>query len=345
MKLLHLLIFTALCSTNCGLAVDENGTPRLPHKRPVTVGYLQLSQTTPLVVPWDKITHLCLAFGYVKKDGSLDSRKVSEQRSLIAEAHAKDVKVLISVGGGGTKDFSEAILNEENRNRLVNNIVRVVNELTLDGVDVDYEEWGGGAGGIGAGDREKRVAVESLYEQLRTELTSGKLITAAVSANIDNGGWGNYKCFGPETHRYLDLVNLMIYDETGPWASSRVANHASWEFFEGAIKQWLEVNKLPKEKLVAGVPFYGIKFASQNSPKGASFLSYHQIISNHPTENVAAQDQVALTFYNGQPTIRAKAEYVKSQNLGGIMIWALSQDSPDADKSLLNTIHSVLGRP
>lgn len=42
-------------------------------------------------------------------------------------------------------------------------------------------------------------------------------------------------------------------------------------------------------------------------------------------------------YYNGVSTITEKTLYAK-ENLGGIMIWELTQDSMDNDKSLLQAI-------
>jgi spore germination protein YaaH len=36
-----------------------------------------------------------------------------------------------------------------------------------------------------------------------------------------------------------------------------VGQHATLSYFENAINYWLTKKNLPKEKLVAGVPFYG----------------------------------------------------------------------------------------
>ena len=43
------------------------------------------------------------------------------------------------------------------------------------------------------------------------------------------------------------------------------------------------------------------------------------------------------THLNGLPTIKAKAQYVVDQGLGGIMIWSLDYDVP-SERSLLSAI-------
>jgi chitinase len=155
------------------------------------------------------------------------------------------------------------------------------------------------------------------------------------------GGWGTYNCYTNDCHTYLDYVSIMIYGETGSWSSSSVGQHSSYDLFVASINHWLNTRKTPKEKLLPGVPFYGVKFLSPTDPTGATTMTYKNIIANYPNENVQDKDQVGLVFYNGKPTMKAKAQYVKDLGLGGIMIFAIPQDSPVSEKSLLNVIHDT----
>lgn len=54
------------------------------------------------------------------------------------------------------------------------------------------------------------------------------------------------------------------------------------------------------------------------------------------------QDQVGETiWHNSIPTLRAKADFVRTAGLGGIMIWSLDQDMRGG-KSLLTAVHNGL---
>ena len=310
---------------------------------PDTVNYKVVAYLPTWKMPynpqWDKITHLCLAFGTVKADGQLDLAPVEQNRYIIRQAQNNKVKVLLSIGGGGSQNFSTAILNETTRNVLIQRLNQAVENLQLDGIDVDYEEWEGSPTGASPADLQKQAALENLYRELRNTLGKDKLITAAVTASWDNGQWGFYNCINASMHQYLDFVSLMIYDETGPWSGTNVGQHASMPFFENAIRFWLETKKLPKNKLVAGVPFYGYKFLSSGNATGAEGIAYKDILSLYP--NAHLTDNVDLIYYNGIHTIRKKAEFIDQNQLGGIMIWELTQDSPDVTKSLLNVIHEA----
>lgn len=305
------------------------------------VGYLPM-WAMPYTPDWKSLTHLCLAFGTVQDDGTVDAEAVFANRDIIGEAHKHGVKVLLSIGGGGSKSFSSVILDKRKRAILIKSLRKHIDDLDLDGIDVDYEEWEGGSMGAGNRDLERREALETFYRELRAELGSHKLIAAAVNASWDNGGFGTYNCFNNSMHQYLDFVSLMIYDKTGPWSGTITGSHSDWDFFTNAIYYWLNNRKLPKEKLIAGVPFYGYKFSSRHYANDALALTYKQILELYPEQDAHLKDSIGLLYYDGMPTIRRKAEYVKEQDLGGIMFWEMTQDTKDTEKSLLNQIYEVL---
>ncbi|MDR1742787.1 MAG: hypothetical protein LBR48_03075 [Dysgonamonadaceae bacterium] len=313
-------------------------------RKAFVVGYLP-SWKSGFTPQWDKITHLNLAFGTITQEGTLNASILDGFRNTIGQAHGHGVKVLLSVGGGGeAKYFTTALLDPDLRKKLRDDLQKCVSDYDLDGIDLDYEEWTGGQGGIGAEDIPKRAALEELYKDLRTALGADKLITAAVSGSYDDGGWGFYNCYTNSMHQYLDFISIMIYDETGPWSGNTTGAHSSWSFFEKAIDHWLNNRKLPLEKLVAGVPFYGYTFLKEGDATGATSIAFKDIIVLSSDLEAYKKDQVGLTYYDGTVTMARKATYIREHGLGGIMIWELTQDTDDQEKSLLNVIHSELWR-
>ncbi|MDR2746850.1 MAG: hypothetical protein LBB77_05320 [Treponema sp.] len=331
---------------SCGGGI--NNTEDTNHERPVVIGYLpgwKMPYTPQWNPQWEKATHLCLAFGVANPDGSLRLTNISKfAGSIIDTAHNNKIKVLLSVGGGDASGFTEVILNRDKRKTLTDDIIKTIGELNLDGVDIDFEEWVGSPEGANEEDLLKRDALESLYKELREKAGDEKLITAAVSASWDDGSssWGFYNCYSSTMFRYLDFVSLMLYDETGPWTKTRIGQHSTWDYFTNSINYWLNVKKLPKEKLVAGVPFYGFLFKSDDTGEGAEYVEYRDILNNFPNQDAHVKDNIGLLYYNGMQTIHRKANYILDNNLAGIMIWELTQDTDTADKSLLNVIYETL---
>jgi len=311
--------------------------------KPMVVAYLP-TWKMPFSPDWNKITHVCLAFGIVQPDGNLDITEISKYKNVIKEAHKHNVKVLLSIGGGGSKNFSKAILDEKSRHLLVSNLELAIKNLELDGIDVDYEEWDGGENGASTEDLVRRDALENLYKELREKIGKEKLIAVAVNADWDKGdnSFGLYNCFNNTMHEYLDFVSLMIYDKTGPWSVDKTGPHSDISFFENAIDHWLNKRNLPKEKLVAGVPFYGYLFKERNDATGAEGIPYRDILDKYPDIDASQKDSIGLLYYDGIPTIKYKTEYILKNNLGGIMFWEITQDTDNPDRSLLNIIDKTI---
>lgn len=295
--------------------------------RPLVVAYVPNWIDLPAFaksIDYGKLTHVNIAFENPTNDAG-DLSFNPKDDALIAEAHARGVKALVSIGGGAASENKPlldryfALLSESNRAAFVRSLLDYVARHDLDGLDVDLE-------GPGI-NRDYGAFIAELARALHAK---GKLLTAALSK-----GYGGPSV--PDTALAdLDLVNIMAYDATGYWAPDRPGPHSSMEFARESVDYWLK-RGLPKSKAVLGVPFYGHGFGK--ALKRGDY-PYREIVETYPgAEN---QDQAGETiWYNGLPTIRAKAQYVREQGLAGIMIWELEQDAP-GEKSLLAAIDATL---
>jgi chitinase len=275
-------------------------------------------------VDLSKVTDIDIAFeNPVDDQGNLSFTPADA--GLIQKAHANHVKVLLSIGGGDASDNKPlnaryfSLQADGQRSGFVQKIVEYLNLHNFDGLDVDLE-------GASIG-KDYGAFIADLSAKL---LPTGKLLTAAVSEGngaekIPNSVFGEFS-----------FVNVMAYDDAGPWNPNAPGQHSSMEFTKASVSYWLN-RGLPKSKCVVGVPFYGYGF-------GTAFRNgdypYSEIVQTYPnSENL---DQVGNTiWYNGLPTIRAKAKYVLDDGLAGIMIWSLDSDAK-GDKSLLNAIYRTL---
>jgi GH18 family chitinase len=128
----------------------------------------------------------------------------------------------------------------------------------------------------------------------------------------------------------------MAYDGAGYWDPKSPGQHSSMDYAKDNIAYWL-ARGLPTDTAVLGVPFYGYGFGEAFRKRD---YTYTEIVAKYPgAENT---DRAGNTiWYNGIPTIKAKAKYVIDQGLGGVMIWSLDNDAK-GDKSLLSAIHETL---
>jgi len=95
----------------------------------------------------ENLTHLIALEVYPNWDGSLTyslpnwnpNQKNDDLESLVSRAHARGVKVSISVGGGGRSAYFASATNSTYRGDFVNNIANFVELYKLDGVDINWE--------------------------------------------------------------------------------------------------------------------------------------------------------------------------------------------------------------
>ena len=269
-------------------------------------------------IDYCKLTHLNLAFANPGSNGKLI---INDFSGVVVRARNENnnIKIYISIGGGYLTDeqasiWSNSIDIKDNRPIIINEIVNFVVDNSLDGVDVDLE-W---------------QYVTSGYSDFVIELKSalsakGKSMTAALP------GTTKFDNISEEALQTFDFINIMAYDFTGPWNPTDSGQHSSYNNAVESINFWKNTG-VSQSKLTLGVPFYGYDFS--NSSNVTSFTFGQMVSTNNSYSEI---DNVGMKYYNGRPTIKSKVK-LASEQVSGIMIWELGQDS-FSDYSLLKTIH------
>ncbi len=312
--------------------------------------------------------------GRVVLESERDSVNLAQLRKLKSEN--PNLKILLSVGGWTWSDyFSNAALTDPSRTQFAKSAVALLRKHELDGLDLDWE-YPGQRGEDNVYRPEDDSNFTRLLQTVRRHLDrqgreDGRtgdnryLLTIAAGTNEDylaNTNMAN-------AHRPLDFVNLMTYDFHGPW-TPHTGHHANlyppaspdtiWQSAAEAVTQFIQAG-VPPEKLVLGVPFYGRGWTGvtpQNDglyqPYEASRASYsYDTLANHLARqetfvrqwDAAAQaptlwnaDSSLLITYEDPASLRAKAHFVKSRGLAGVMYWEHNAD----DGTLLRTLYDHL---
>ncbi len=283
------------------------------------VGYSASWRGTADEIQFDKLTHVIYAFAIPNTAGNIISlENTSKLQSIVSKAHAKGVKVSLAVGGwsynGAELDgtFEQLAASPSARTNLVNNLVSLVNQYGLDGVDMDWEYPDAG------------TSSETNYVALMTELSQamhsrGKLLSAAVVAQ----GW-TANAVTSAVINAVDFLNVMAYD------GDAGAGHSPMSYATSALDYWLTQRGAPSSKINLGVPFYA----------RPSWRAYDELVPLAPSV-VPYTDYYNGDYYNGIPTIQAKTQLAMDR-AGGIMIWELSHDTNDGT-SLLSAIYQKAG--
>ena len=242
-----------------------------------------------------------------------------ELKSIISNAHSHDVEVFAALGGGGGCDgYLQHLDTPEERAAFNSNIMDYCDSYDFDGIDLDIE--------LGSSNK-----IWNYYGDWCAELRS-LCDERDMEMSTATAQWVAEKVT-PETFAQFDFVNVMAYDN-----DEDAHSHASYEYSVECLDYFSKKKKIPSEKLVLGVPFYGRGYTSDGELDWNSYMSFADIVSKG--NEYYSADKYNGIAYNGADTIAKKAELAKGY--GGIMIWELTQDAK-GEQSLLKVINDTLG--
>jgi chitinase len=353
-------------------------------------------------IPADMLTHINYAFANISDDGEVvlgdewadtqfpypDDEAGSGERlgnfhqlQLLKEANPH-LQTLISVGGWTwSGKFSDAALTRQSREKFARSAVAFMVRYGFDGVDIDWEyPTGGGMGG----NIERPEDADNFVKLL-----------AEVRAQIDAQGERDGRQYlltialGSDASAYepldwtqliplLDWVNVMTYDMSGAWSEVTGFNAPLYDSSANPVEggstdstmSGLLALRIPPEKLVIGVPFYGRGWTGvpttnnglhqryDGLPDGtfeAGAFDYQDLAANYLDRFERYWDDTAkvpwlfdaengtMITYDDPESMTYKAEYVREHGLGGIMFWELSEDTASSD--LLTAIYETFNAP
>jgi chitinase len=303
----------------------------------------------PAHIDASRFTHLNFAFGQISEGRiRVDGAAIQHLQMLSLLKHDNPgLKILLSVGGWQAEGFSDAAFDASSRRRFADSAAKIVEKLSLDGLDLDWEYPGSGEAGIKYRS-EDASNFELLLRAVRGRLGPTHLLTVALAdgkyiATLDL----------PRLARQLDYINVMTYDfynSTTPTTGHHAALYAApgARSADAAIRQYLQAG-VRAEQLTLGVPFYGRGFAGASPTDQGIGQHYEHFEAEHSYADIkrtllgakgviSGYDQKAeapflwnadahlFITYDNARSIAAKSRYVAREHLGGVMFWELSQD-------------------
>ncbi|KAK7726052.1 Vacuolar protein sorting-associated protein 53 [Botryosphaeria dothidea] len=318
----------------------------------------------PSSLKFDVISHAFYAFAHVKEDGTVflsdewaDSQMEVDgtQGCLRSFADLKKkysvLRVVLSVGGGGaaSEPFPAAASTDETRERFAQTAKELVTSYGLDGIDVDWEH---------PSNPQQGADYVRLLATLRAYLPAPQYtLTSAIGC----GEWCLQHINLAAASYYLDLVNVMTYDFSGPWVPSTEHHAQLWsprrphnqhcQLSCHSAVNYLVSHGVPTNKILLGVPAYGRSFTGTRG-LGHSYsghageegtFEYKDLprpdSKEYVDENTGAAFCVGgdggFVTYDNARTVRMKADYVKQNRLAGLFYWTGTGDKTDNQSSLV----------
>jgi chitinase len=345
---------------------------------------------TPDKVDYSGLTHLNYGFAVVK-GGVVTMHDTDKAPGLIKDLEkrtdAANVAHMISVGGWNNSQegvFEAATATDAGIEKLANSMVSYMAQWRFDGLDIDWEYPDNDA---------EKAQFTKLIQSLRTKLDAqGKKddkyyqLSAAVTTNHNNIQYINPAVTAP----LMDSVNVMAYDIHGAFDPLTGHNAPLFENSHDEDKElnvadtmtaYVETWKVPKAKLMMGIPYYGrgwghvpgtelipglpgmfntgaatVKGAwddvDQYTGTNPWYVLKQKLASGEYVRYWDSESHVPYLYsktkqefltYDDPQSISEKVDYINAQGFGGAILWDISGDTPE--HQLGNIVKPILTTP
>ncbi|KXJ86943.1 glycoside hydrolase superfamily [Microdochium bolleyi] len=313
---------------------------------------------TPGMMNYKCINHVYYAFASVAADGTVylgdewaDTQAPCDgvHGGIGSLMHLKQanphLSVVISVGGGTSSTvFPVVAASPLLRDNFARSARGLVEASGFDGIDIMWEFPADMHEGADFVDLLSAVRVHMPEDQFL--VTAGLPCGVPILENIDIA----------TASVYVDYINLMAYDFSGPW-DSRSGHHAQLYTMDKASTSadtgvsYLVGHGCPSQKILLGIPLYGRSFLGVNGPghrhKGCGgdngAFEYNMLPRRNAKEVVdkracaasCAGGDGGWVTYDNPDTVKMKGSYCKQKKLGGLFYWSGPADSTDRHRSLI----------
>ncbi len=366
-KYLHLIIGLALImlvgSELSGQKAGRNFDPKRPSQnRParmdkVIIGYYPSNKRTVVdyrQIEFGYLTHLAEAFTWPDSQGNLIVSPDFIYPELLAAAHQKGVKVIMSIGGwGNCAGFPPMAASAEKRSRFISQVLGFCLLHGYDGVDLDWEF---------VSNEEERTNFSTLVKELSAVLKAQNpplLLTMAAPAGPYWGRWINFE----ELHPYFDYISFMTYDYYGPWTDHAGHNSPLYTCLNdpcGSVDDTFSyalIRGIPLKKVLLGIPFYGRSFEAAGLYKPATSSQnyvYSEVKKLMASDWKYKWDECAevpylispskktLLSFDDQRSVLKKGRYLLEKKVAGFIIWEITGDVVNGRPELLPVVYQAI---
>ena len=226
------------------------------------------------------------------------------------------------------------------KTQVISSLVDLAQQGGFDGINIDIENLN-----YSANIEQPRADFTSFIHQLAGQLHARaiKLIISvpAKTADSKDDAW-SYPFDLAALGQDADYLQLMTYDQHGPWSEPGPVSGADW--VEDSVIYASSV--VYPSRLLVGLPAYGYDWDLTSSDKSKNTYSAHDFSwtdvpallakpaaavhwdagsqSPYVTYTVNGHDHVA--WYENPQSIRAKTELITKYNLAGFAMWALGKE-------------------
>ncbi len=281
--------------------------------------------------------------------GSSGKLKNTIGKDYIAWAKKRDYKIwALFTNSFDPKLTDEFLNNSAARERVINELLRLIKDNGMDGINIDFEN---------VYLKNKELLVQFVREMTPIFRENDLIVSIDVTVIGGSDNWSRFldrKALG----EVVDYMAVMTYDEH--WASSpKSGSVASLGWVERGIERILE--EVPAEKLLLGVPFYTRVWTETPSEKDPNKMNVKsKAISMKAAEKILQKENIVKLWdedagqyyvvyiednkihkmwHENAKSIKLKTDLVNKYNLAGVAAWRRGFETEDIWITIDNNIN------
>lgn len=296
----------------------------------------------------------------IKNNGGLDKSdygytvfKSDKATEIFKKAHKHNTRVVLTITCMENEAIESFLSNDTAIEKTINETISEVKERGIDGVNIDIEYIGTPAP-ILRSQFSKFVA--GLTEKMHKQVPNSRVTVSVYASSAKEEKLYDIASIGNSA----DGVFMMAYDFSVKGSSTASPTAPLYGYKEGKYSYDISTavedfsNKMPAEKIILGVPYYGYNYLVYGEPRikaetrpmdswrGRPLVQTYEIAQKNIKIERQGWDDLGKTgwigyyvpdtdtwrmiFLDDMRSLGIKYDFAKSKNLAGVGMWALGFD-------------------